>query len=217
MLRKLSRRACHRWVWFVPGLLLVLIVWLSIRAPVDRNVALAQSSGDGPSGEEIFRFDTFGDEQFWTDELRMHRVIESRIDPLTALSLGLKVDVDALPDELIAAIENDGVDLTDPATTVVLIGLDAVVGVVGKVERIKGRDRLTEVGITWRCAIRRWMIHLCQASVVGWMGGPMSIWIRARLSRRRRRSAEEPRPFMNLGVLAFTIPDSISMVRVRHW
>ena len=151
MLRKLSLWACGRRAWFVPGLLLVLIVWLSNRAPIDRNVALAQSSGNGPSGEDIFRFHTFGDEQLWTDTLRMHRVIESSIDPLMALSLGLKVDVDALPDELIAAIENDEVDLTDPATTVTLIGLDAVVGVFGRVKRIKGRDRLTEVGIT--CAL----------------------------------------------------------------
>jgi hypothetical protein len=73
MLRKLSRRACDRWAWFVPGMLLFLIVWLSIRASVDRNVALAQSSGQDPSGQEIFRFHTYGDEQLWTDKLRMHR------------------------------------------------------------------------------------------------------------------------------------------------
>jgi mono/diheme cytochrome c family protein len=110
---------------------------------------LAQTPG--PSGEEIFRFDTFGDERFWTDQLRMHRVIESRIDPLTALALGLKVDVDALPVDLRQAIVSGDVDLTDPATTVALIDLDAVVGVVGKVETVRGRDRLRKVGIT--CAL----------------------------------------------------------------
>jgi hypothetical protein len=151
MLRKLSLRAGNRWAWLVPALLLALITWLSVRPPIDRNCALAQSLRNGPSGQEIFRFDTFGDEQFWTGKLQMHRVIESKLDPLTALSLGLKVDADALPDELVAAIENGEVDLTDPATTVALIGLDAVVGIVGKVRRIKGRDRLTEVGIT--CAL----------------------------------------------------------------
>jgi hypothetical protein len=153
MWRKLSLRAGDRWVAFVLTLLLVLIAWLSIRATIDRTAALAQtpSNSQDPSGQEIFRFDTYGDKQFWTDKLRMHRVIESRIDPLTALSLGLKVDADALPAELVAGIENGEVDLTDPATTVALIGLDAVVGVVGKVKRIKGRDRLTEVGIT--CAL----------------------------------------------------------------
>ena len=102
-------------------------------------------------GKAIFRFDTFGDEQRWTDELRMHEVIESTIDPLTALALGLKVDSDALPEELLAAIAAGEVDLTDPATTVTLLKLNSVVGVVGKVENIDGRDRLTSVGIT--CAL----------------------------------------------------------------
>src|SRR5256885_832590 len=102
-------------------------------------------------GREVFRYDTFGDEQNWTDRLKMHQVIESALDPITALTLGLKVDVDALPDEVVEAIVAGQVDLTDPATTVALISLDAVVGVVGKVETIDGRLRLTRVGIT--CAL----------------------------------------------------------------
>src|SRR5262245_44224740 len=102
-------------------------------------------------GEAIFRFDTFGDEQLWTDRLRLHEVIEAAIDPVTALALGLKVDVDALPDELIQAIIAGQVDLTDPATTLALIDLNAVVGLVGTVETINGQNRLTRVGIT--CAI----------------------------------------------------------------
>jgi hypothetical protein len=102
-------------------------------------------------GQAVFRYDTYGDEQQWTDRLRMHEVIESAVDPLTALALGLKVDVDALPDEVIDAIEIGAVDLTDPATTLALIDLDAVVGVVGKVESVDGRERLTRVGIT--CAL----------------------------------------------------------------
>jgi len=102
-------------------------------------------------GQEIFRFDTFGDEQLWTDRLGLHEVIESTIDPLTALQLGLKVDVDALPPEVITALQQGTVDLTDPAVTVALIKLNAVVGLVGTVEQIDGRDRLTKVGIT--CAI----------------------------------------------------------------
>jgi hypothetical protein len=116
--------------------------------------AVAANGGrlhDADEGREIFRFDTFGDEQQWTDKLRMHEVIEEAIDPLTALQLGLKVDVDALPDEVIMAIMAGDVDLTDPATTLALIQLDAVVGVVGKVEAIDGRNRLTSVGIT--CAL----------------------------------------------------------------
>jgi hypothetical protein len=48
-------------------------------------------------GQQIFRFDTFGDEVVWTDKLQMHRVVESSVDPVTALAVGLKVDADALP------------------------------------------------------------------------------------------------------------------------
>jgi cytochrome c553 len=102
-------------------------------------------------GRQIFRFDTFGDEQNWTDRLRMHEVIEAAVDPLTALQLGLKVDVDALPDEVLVAIATGQVDLTDPATTLALIELNAVVGVVGKVEHVDGKARLASVGIT--CAL----------------------------------------------------------------
>jgi mono/diheme cytochrome c family protein len=102
-------------------------------------------------GLDIFRYDTFGDEQNWTDRLRMHEVIESALDPLTALQLGLKVDVDALPDEVLMAISAGEVDLEDPATTLALIRFDAVLGVVGTVEQIDSVDRLTRVGIS--CAL----------------------------------------------------------------
>lgn len=51
-------------------------------------------------GRTIFRFDTFGDEQLWTRVLRMHEALAT-VDPATALSVGLKVDVDALPPDLV--------------------------------------------------------------------------------------------------------------------
>jgi hypothetical protein len=97
-------------------------------------------------GLEIFRFDTFGDEQLWTDVLRMHDVLPA-VDPMTALSVGLKVDVEALPRRLIAALRRGDVDLTDPAVTVELLRLNAVVGIKGTVED----GQLTRVGIT--CAL----------------------------------------------------------------
>jgi Cytochrome c len=126
-----------------------LVTGIVVLACLDRPVTA------GPDriaeGQEIFRFDTFGDEQLWTDRLRMHEVIESSIDPQTALQLGLKIDVDALPPEVIAAIQLGAVDFTDPATTVELIRLNAVVGVVGTVEEVDGQNRLTKVGIT--CAL----------------------------------------------------------------
>lgn len=94
------------------------------------------------SGQKIFRHVTFGDEALWTDTLAMHEVIESLVSPAVALSVGLKVDSDALPEGIL-----ETVDLNDPATTLALLQLDAVVGVRGTVEN----GRLTKVGIT--CAL----------------------------------------------------------------
>jgi cytochrome c peroxidase len=88
-------------------------------------------------GRHIFRFDTFGDEAFWGDTLQLHRAIIGEknggvgpgISPKTALAVGLKVDVDALPNSLRAALARGAVDLDDPATTVALLKLNAVIGV----------------------------------------------------------------------------------------
>ncbi len=102
-------------------------------------------------GKQIFRFDTFGDETFWTDTLRMHEVIRTAVDPATALSVGLKVDAEALPPPVVAGIQDGSISLTSPDTTVALLKLDAVVGVAGTVEEINGKDTLTRVGIT--CAL----------------------------------------------------------------
>jgi hypothetical protein len=97
-------------------------------------------------GRRIFRFDTFDDEQLWTDTLQLHTAI-ARISPNVALSVGLKVDVAALPPATVEALRNDGVDLDDPATTLLLLRLNAVVGVKG---RVTG-NQLTSIGIT--CAL----------------------------------------------------------------
>lgn len=102
-------------------------------------------------GKDIFRGDTFGDEAFWTDTLGMHQVIASAVDPATALSVGLKVDAEALPPAVVQGIQNGSISLTDPATTVALLKLNAVVGVKGTVETVNGKDALTRVGIT--CAL----------------------------------------------------------------
>ena len=102
-------------------------------------------------GKQIFRFDTFGDETQWTDVLRMHEVIPAAVDPTTALSVGLKVDADALPPAVVQGIRDGTVDLKAPATTVALLKLDAVVGLKGTVESVGGRDVLTRVGVT--CAL----------------------------------------------------------------
>jgi mono/diheme cytochrome c family protein len=92
-------------------------------------------------GQCIFRHDTFGDEQLWTDVLRLHEAVAT-LAPTAALGVGLKVDVDAVPPDVLASA-----DLSDPATTIALIGLDAVVGVRGVVED----GQLTKIGVT--CAL----------------------------------------------------------------
>jgi cytochrome c peroxidase len=90
-------------------------------------------------GRQTFRFDTFGDEAFWGDTIRLHQAIEGQkfggvgpgVSPKTALAVGLKVDVDALPDELQQQIKAGAVNLDDPATTLALMKLNAVVGITG--------------------------------------------------------------------------------------
>jgi cytochrome c5 len=102
-------------------------------------------------GKRVFRFETFGDETRWTDTLRMHEVIRTAVDPTTALSVGLKVDAEALPPAVVQGIQNGSISLTSPDTTVALIKLDAVLGIRGTVENQAGKDVLTRVGIT--CAL----------------------------------------------------------------
>jgi hypothetical protein len=96
-------------------------------------------------GKTIFRFETYGDETFWTDTLRLHETIRTAVSPKAALSLGLKVDVDALPPQVKADLEARTIDLNSPATTVALLKLGAVVGVVGQVD---ASNTLTRVGLT---------------------------------------------------------------------
>ena len=90
-------------------------------------------------GQKTFRYDTFGDETFWGDTLHLHQAIAGEknggvgpgVSPKTALSVGLKVDADAIPPALAAKIKAGQVNLDDPATTLALLKLNAVVGVTG--------------------------------------------------------------------------------------
>jgi hypothetical protein len=108
-------------------------------------------------GRGIFRRDTFGNQAFWSGALRLHEAIAGRtnggvgagLSPEAALALGLKVDVNALPAEVRTALRRGQVDLGDPATTLALLKLDAVVGVRGSFDQ--SGTRLRSVGIT--CAL----------------------------------------------------------------
>ena len=103
-------------------------------------------------GRRTFRFDTFGDEAFWTDTLKLNGAVE-KVSPRTALAVGLKVDVEALPQAVIDAIGAGQVNLDDPAVTAALLRLDAVVGVKAAVD---AQNHVARLGIT--CA-------LCHSSV----------------------------------------------------
>src|SRR5215467_12840978 len=108
------------------------------QAPFDKTIN--QSAEDMlAQGRQTFRFDTFGDQVFWGDTIQLHKAIEGQkfggvgpgVSPRTALSVGLKVDVEALPDELQQQIQAGQVNLNDPATTLALLKLNAVVGLTG--------------------------------------------------------------------------------------
>jgi cytochrome c5 len=133
------------------------------------TVALLACGDGGPtepspvelaSGKQTFRFETYGNETFWTDTLRIHEVIESGVSPVTALAVGLKVDADVLPPGILQTA-----DLNSPATTVALLKLNAVVGLQGTVETVNGKDTLTRVGIT--CALCHSTVNNSAAPGIG--------------------------------------------------
>jgi mono/diheme cytochrome c family protein len=107
-------------------------------------------------GRRTFRFDTFGDEDFWGGKLRLHEAIAGAanggvgpgVSPRTALGVGLKVDADALPKSIRKQLVRGEVNLDDPATTLALLQLDAVVGVKGVFD---GGGALSSIGI--QCAL----------------------------------------------------------------
>ncbi len=103
-------------------------------------------------GRDTFRYATFGDEAFWGDTLRPAPGDRGRRTWLgrrpAALAVGLKVDVDALPRSLQRAIARGKVDLQDPANTLELLKLDAVVGVTGFFD---DNGKFTSMGI--QCAL----------------------------------------------------------------
>jgi hypothetical protein len=107
-------------------------------------------------GRNTFRFDTFGDQQFWGGSLKLHQAIEGQklggvgpgVSPASALAVGLKVDVDALPQSVQLALKAGKVNLQDPAVTLALLKLNSVVGVTGF---FNNAGTLRSVGI--QCAL----------------------------------------------------------------
>lgn len=159
-------RAVTLMVFVAPGLLYVAEKGLSQSAPdrkeTDRKEVGfdAQISSNAQrmleEGRQIFRFDTFGDEVFWGDKLKLHQAIQGSkfggvgagVSPKAALAVGLKVDMEALPAALVAQIKAGKVNLDDPATTLELLKLNAVVGVKGT---FNNQGRLQTIGLS--CAV----------------------------------------------------------------
>jgi len=140
---------------FITILAVLLPVATSATGYPHSTSAEAHAVREVREGRETFRYATFGDEAFWGDALDLHLAIAGAanggvgpgVSPATALAVGLKVDVEALPRSLQRAIARGKVNLDDPAVTLELLKLDAVVGVTGFFDN---RGRITSMGI--QCA-----------------------------------------------------------------
>ena len=148
-------------------------------------------------GRNTFRFDTFGDQEFWGGALRLHEAIAGAanggvgpgLSPKAALGLGLKVDAKALPAPLVEQLKAGRVNLDDPAVTLALLKLNAVVGVRGFTDRA---GELDSVGIT--CALCHSTVDDSLAPGIGarLTAGRTATWTSAR-SRRSRRASRRSR------------------------
>jgi len=136
--------------------------------------SIAHAQAGLADGQSIFRYDTFGDEQLWTGVLRMPEAI-AKVSPATALAVGLKVDVDALPHSVVKAIRKQDVNLDDPAVTLALLRLNAVVGIKGTFD---DSGNLTSVGVT--CALCHSsvddsLVHGIGHRLDGWASGDLNV------------------------------------------
>jgi len=124
--------------WTVTGRVTAQIAPTYVRPGSFDEVIQNSSSELFRRGQQVFRFDTFGDERFWSDTLRLHQAIAGAanggvgpgVGPAAALAAGLKVDVDMVPQQILAGIRSGTVNLNDPANTLALINARAVVGVM---------------------------------------------------------------------------------------
>lgn len=136
---------------FVTLLLTALVT--SFQCSKDKNKNNDNDPALIAEGKNIFRFDSFGDEEFWSGLLHLDKAIAGAnnggygpgVSPNTALAVGLKVDAEALPASVVSGINNGTVDLNNPATTLALLKLNAVVGIKGNFD---ASDNLISIGIT---------------------------------------------------------------------
>ena len=134
----------------------VLLLIFALLVATGMQAKASQTANLITEGKHIFRFDTFGDEDFWGGALKLHQAIEGAqfggvgpgVSPAAALAVGLKVDVEALPQPLQNKLKKGQVDLNDPAVTLALLKLNAVVGVTGF---FNSDGSLSSIGI--QCAL----------------------------------------------------------------
>lgn len=151
-------------------------------------------------GRETFRFDTFGSEDFWGGKLKLHNAIMGEklggvgpgVSPEQALKLGLKVDVSAIPKEVTEALDKGEVDLTDPASTLVLLKANAVVGLTGVFA--EDGKKLTSIGI--QCALCHSTVDDSYAPGIG------------------RRLDGWPNRDLDVGAIAASAPDLTAFVEM---
>lgn len=134
-------------------MLLVVVGFTQCKKGNDNNDPKVPDQTLVNEGKDIFRFDTFGDEDFWSNLLHIDKAVAGAanggfgagVSPKTALAVGLKVDAEALPANVVAGIQSGAVDLDDPATTLALLKLNSVVGVKGTFNE---NGSLKSIGIT---------------------------------------------------------------------
>ena len=199
----MSRRQLHLTLLLVTTVSLVAVVaglthWNPLLADSEKH----RSSNTSPvvqnaidkvrQGENIFRFDTFGDQVFWGDTLKLHQAIEGAklggvgpgVSPKTALAVGLKIDIKALPRSLVEQLKRGEVNLDDPAVTLALLKLNSVVGLTGFFEpsgklrlhrsatRRMGKSRLEYRS---NCGARSQSQTICRSTEHGPSNGKTSI------------------------------------------
>jgi hypothetical protein len=148
----LNQKKVYKILIFSGALLLTMVLVQASRMQANA----APRSDLIEQGKQIFRFDTFGDEDFWGGELELHQAIQGArfggvgdgVSPNTAMAVGLKVDVEALPKPVLNNLKKGIIDLDDPAVTLALLKLNAVVGVTGF---FNADGSLSSIGI--QCAL----------------------------------------------------------------
>jgi hypothetical protein len=190
-------RLGHLTLFSLPAAFFLLAVIAPVKAKNDEKSSHFLGNAEDNAkqlidqGRHIFRFDTYGDEAFWTGQLQMQQSVKT-LSPATALALGLKVDSAALSPSVVEAVKHGMVNLNDPAVTLQLIKQNAVLGVVGTFNG----NTLEKVGFT--CA-------LCHSTV----DNSVAMGIGKRIDGLANRD-------LNVGAIIATAPNLQPVIDLLH-